>query len=115
MAESPCWHTLISRSVLLFASSQDRVQSWGQAEPTGRTEEAFLPKLNRKGRGARRWAGLSQQIFTEASQLAGWLYCLGKMLVSESKLCDSVLKAHSDMRKCGQEAWSSTQLWRGTL
>lgn len=54
MAESPCWHTVISRLGLLFTSSQDRVQSWGQAEPTGRIEEAFLPKLNRKGRGARR-------------------------------------------------------------
>lgn len=60
----------------------------GQAEPTGRVEEAFLPGLDRKGGGARSGAGLSQQILTEASQPARWLCCLGTMLASESKLCD---------------------------
>lgn len=88
----------LSRSGAILAYTEDLCfplpqarkgsRAGGQVEPTGRAEEAFLPELYRE-EGARRWAGLGQQIFMEASYLACWLCCLGKMLDWESKLSNS--------------------------
>lgn len=95
---------LISR--LPLALGQDRVQRWGQDEPTGRTGEVFLPGLDRQGERGQE-VGRSPSACIHRGLSAG---TEGVLPWEDAALRTKAMtgwRARSGVRKHGQEAWSS--------